>query len=404
MFPRNPRTTIPMKPLFAAPLSWRRRCHGNQEVHPFQVPLLHSGFRSSAFGEAEMPSDTLWEIAKAEVEKKEISENGGDGIEVCEKSVFFIGSKNGGKTTIILRCLDRDEPPKPTLALEYTYGRRAKGHNTPKDIAHFWELGGGTSLLDLITIPITNETLRTFSLVLVLDLSRPNDLWPTMESLLQITKTHVDKLIVKLGKTNAKAASEMRQKMWSNMQKDHPDRELIDPFPIPLVIIGSKYDIFQDFDSEKRKIICKTLRFVSHYYGASLMFASKSEALLLKIRGVINQLAFGIDKSKSISVDQNKPLFIPAGLDSLSQIGSPPLSENDLGQLHAQTPMDLWKKVYEKVFPPKSASTSKETRDPARDPQYAESEVDEMRAQKDQELEQYKKNSSKSWKQIEFDS
>lgn len=23
----------------------------------------------------------------------------------------------------------RDEPPKPTLALEYTYGRRAKGHN-----------------------------------------------------------------------------------------------------------------------------------------------------------------------------------------------------------------------------------------------------------------------------------
>ncbi|XP_074142804.1 LOW QUALITY PROTEIN: cytoplasmic dynein 2 light intermediate chain 1 [Sminthopsis crassicaudata] len=404
MFPRNPRTTFPMKPLFAAPLSERRRCHGNQEVHPFQVPLLNSGFRSSAFGEAEMPSDTLWEIAKAEVEKKEISENGGDGIEVCEKSVFFIGSKNGGKTTIILRCLDRDEPPKPTLALEYTYGRRAKGHNTPKDIAHFWELGGGTSLLDLITIPITNETLRTFSLVLVLDLSKPNDLWPTMESLLQVTKTHVDKLIVKLGKTNAKAASEMRQKMWSNMQKDHPDRELIDPFPIPLVIIGSKYDIFQDFDSEKRKIICKTLRFVSHYYGASLMFASKSEALLLKIRGVINQLAFGIDKSKSISVDQNKPLFIPAGLDSLSQIGSPPLSENELGQLHAQSPMDLWKKVYEKVFPPKSASTSKETRDPARDPQYAESEVDEMRAQKDQELEQYKKNSSKSWKQIEFDS
>lgn len=25
----------------------------------------------------------------------------------------------------------------------------------------------------------------------------------------------------------------------------YQDRELIDPFPIPLVIIGSKYDIFQ---------------------------------------------------------------------------------------------------------------------------------------------------------------
>lgn len=30
----------------------------------------------------------------------------------------------------------------------------------PKDIAHFWELGGGTSLLDLISIPITSDTLR----------------------------------------------------------------------------------------------------------------------------------------------------------------------------------------------------------------------------------------------------
>ncbi|XP_059262199.1 cytoplasmic dynein 2 light intermediate chain 1 isoform X2 [Mustela nigripes] len=308
-----------------------------------------------------MPSETLWEIAKAEVEKHGSSGGEGDGLEIGEKSVFFIGSKNGGKTTIILRCLDRDEPPKPTLALEYTYGRRAKGHNIPKDIAHFWELGGGTSLLDLISIPITSDTLRTFSLVLVLDLSKPNDLWPTMENLLQATKSHVDKMIMKLGKTNSKAASEMRQKIWSNMQKDHPD-----------------------FDSEKRKVICKTLRFVAHYYGASLMFTSKSEALLLKIRGVINQLAFGINKSKSICVDQNKPLFITAGLDSLSQIGSPPVPDNDIGKLHAHSPMELWKKVYERVFPPKSINTLKDIKDPARDPQYVESEVDEMRIQKDQ--------------------
>ncbi|XP_041487091.1 cytoplasmic dynein 2 light intermediate chain 1 isoform X2 [Microtus oregoni] len=328
-----------------------------------------------------MPSETLWEIAKAEVEKKRSHGSEGNGAEIGEKSVFFIGSKNGGKTTIILRCLDRDEPAKPTLALEYTYGRRTKGHNTPKDIAHFWELGGGTSLLDLISIPITCDTLRTFSIVLVLDLSKPNDLWPTMENLLQATKSHIDRVILKLGKMNSKAASEVRQKMWSGMQKDHPD-----------------------FDPEKRKVICKTLRFVAHYYGASLMFTSKSEALLLKMRGVINQLAFGVDKSKSICVDQNKPLFITAGLDSLCQIGSPPVPDSDIGKLQAHSPMELWKKVYEKLFPPKNISTLKAIQDPARDPQYAESEVDEMRVQKDQELEQYKRSSSKTWKQIELDS
>ena len=29
----------------------------------------------------------------------------------------------------MLRFLDRDEPPKPTTALEYTFGRRARGTN-----------------------------------------------------------------------------------------------------------------------------------------------------------------------------------------------------------------------------------------------------------------------------------
>ncbi|XP_049640224.1 cytoplasmic dynein 2 light intermediate chain 1 isoform X2 [Suncus etruscus] len=267
------------------------------------------------------PRETLWEIARAQVEKRGAGE--GDSLDGGEKSVFFLGSKSGGKTTIILRCLDRDEPPKPTLALEYTYGRRAKGHSIPKDLAHFWELGGGTSLMDLISVAITSESVRTFSVVLVLDLSKPNDLWPTMESLLQATRSHIDRVKLKLGKTDCRAAADMRPKVWDYMQKDHPDLELIDPFPIPLVIIGSKYDIFQDMDSEKRKVICKTLRFLAHYHGASLMFTSKSEGLLLKTRSVINQLAFGIDKSRSMCVDQNKPLFIVAGLDSLSQIGGP---------------------------------------------------------------------------------
>ena len=50
---------------------------------------------------------------------------------------------------------------------------------------------------------------------------------------------------------------------------------MMDPFPIPLVIIGGKYDEFQDFDSEKRKIICKTLRFVAHSHGAHLQVGNK---------------------------------------------------------------------------------------------------------------------------------
>ncbi|XP_072121070.1 cytoplasmic dynein 2 light intermediate chain 1 isoform X4 [Mobula birostris] len=263
-------------------------------------------------------SDTLWDIALAEVSKKNENE---DNVEARERSVFFLGNKSGGKTTIILRFLDRDEISKPTLALEYTFGRRARGHSTPKDIAHFWELGGGTSLSDLAQIPITVNNIRSLSVVLVLDLSKPNELWPCMEKLLSVTKNQINKTINELAKKDSIKVNEIKQRTWKMLQKDHPDWELVDPFPLPLVIMGSKYDIFQNFESEKRKVICKTLRFVAHYYGASLLFFSnKSESTISKMRTVLNNLAFGTDRSKTISVEYNKPLFVPAGMDSLSQI------------------------------------------------------------------------------------
>ncbi|KFW68001.1 Cytoplasmic dynein 2 light intermediate chain 1, partial [Pygoscelis adeliae] len=347
--------------------------------------------------------DTLWDLAIAEVEKRENADDDGKRVEVWEKSLLFMGNKNGGKTTIILRCLEREEIPKPTLALEYTFGRRARRHNTPKDIAHFWELGGGTSLLELIRIPITSNNVRSFAVVLVLDLSKPNELWTTIEKLLQVTRNHVNKILTKLEKTNPEVATEIKQRMRNNLQRDHPDYDLVDPFPIPLVIIGSKYDIFHEFDSEMRKIISKTLRFVSHYYGASLVVAHIRNLLRSGISQALSEILYADDIIKSLSVDHGKPLFIPAGLDSLSQIGPPPASDSDIGKMRANTPLELWKKVFEKTFPPKSFCDLQDTKDPAQDLQYAEYEVDVMRAQKNQELEQYKRNAAKSWKEMDFD-
>ncbi|PIO37370.1 hypothetical protein AB205_0182040, partial [Aquarana catesbeiana] len=229
----------------------------------------------------------------------------------------------------------------------------------PKDIAHFWELGGGLSLMDLINIPISIENIRTFSIVLVLDLSKPSELWHTIEKLLPVTKNHVDKIIADIGKSNSKVANKIVQNVWRSFPNNHPDRELIDPFPLPLLIIGSKYDLFQ--------------------------FTSKSETHKGVMRLFVNHLAFGQDKSKLVSVDHNKPLVIPAGTDSFSQIGSPPASDSDLRQIH-------------------KTDDVKDVKDPAKDPQYAERDVDAMRTQKDQELEQYKRNADKSWKAMSLGS
>uniref|UniRef100_A0AAY5KVZ2 Cytoplasmic dynein 2 light intermediate chain 1 n=1 Tax=Esox lucius TaxID=8010 RepID=A0AAY5KVZ2_ESOLU len=331
-------------------------------------------------------SDTLWDLASAEVQKRENRAGGEEEdcgedtrLSLNEKTVFFIGNKAGGKTTILLRCLDRDEPSKPTLALEYTFGRRARGHNTPKDIAHLWELGGGTSLSDLVQIPITAQNVRSLSVVLVLDLSKPNALWGTMERLLQAARTQVEKVLSQSQMTvesKARFKQQTQNRTPRVLPKDFPDRELIDPFPVPLLIIGSKYDIFQDFDSEKRKVICKTLRFIAHYYAASLI---------------------NVTPPKCYS---NTNYFI-----SLYIPGPPQSKDVDIGTLHAKNPFDLWKKVFEAVFPPESTSEHNvELKDPAKDPQYTEPQIDSMRAQKDMELEQYKREVSKSWKGLELES
>ena len=57
--------------------------------------------------------------------------------------------------------------------------------------------------------------------------------------------------------------------------------------------MGSKYDKFQALETEKRKLVCNALRFVAHTNGASLIFVSdKDEALMTRLRGILNYLAF----------------------------------------------------------------------------------------------------------------
>jgi dynein light intermediate chain 2 len=35
----------------------------------------------------------------------------------------------------------KDETPNPTVALEYTFGRRTRGQGNIKDVTHIYELG-----------------------------------------------------------------------------------------------------------------------------------------------------------------------------------------------------------------------------------------------------------------------
>ena len=84
-----------------------------------------------------MPSDVgIWDLAISINNQNLLS--GEDSLSLNkpkERSLVFIGSKSVGKTTLIHRFLERDESPKQTLALEYTFGRKTN-QNLVKDVCH----------------------------------------------------------------------------------------------------------------------------------------------------------------------------------------------------------------------------------------------------------------------------
>jgi len=61
-----------------------------------------------------------------------------------------------------------------------------------KDICHVWELGGGLVFKDLLSVIVQKTRGRRLSAVLVLDLSKPDILWNTMEMLLEEIKIHLE--------------------------------------------------------------------------------------------------------------------------------------------------------------------------------------------------------------------
>lgn len=55
--------------------------------------------------------------------------------------------------------------------------------------------------------------------------------------------------------------------------QEHQDRTRIDPLPINTIVIGAKYDVYDKYDSEKRKWISRSIRYYAHLNGASVLFS-----------------------------------------------------------------------------------------------------------------------------------
>lgn len=93
----------------------------------------------------------------------------------------FLGEKSSGKTTLInlLKGSQKEEGTKATYAMEYSFVKRTT--NNRKEVIHFYELGGGKELVDLVSAPLNKETYKNIVYIIVVDLSDPSSLMDTME-------------------------------------------------------------------------------------------------------------------------------------------------------------------------------------------------------------------------------
>lgn len=332
-----------------------------------------------------MPTETIWDAAvrlSKEAEKNGTSKN-------IETTFLVVGNKQSGKTTLLHRFLDKTDTPKPSLALEYMFGRRSHGAGVLKDICHIWELAGGALATDLLEIPITMETLRSLSVVMVLDLSAPEVLCILFETLLKALQSRIDRVLDMALKNDAGINEAIHEATSSRLPEDHPDKKAVTPFPVPLLIIGSKYDIFQNYEPEKRKVTCRYLRHVAHANGASLLLtSSKNESLISRLKTNLTYLAFGSSAgpTKASHADYNKPLHITFGEDSFERIdGSSPANSTQVSNCYA-----VVKKAFTEIFPQvEQKMTIPE--DPSRDPKFKEKDIDVMKAQKEAELAELRK-------------
>lgn len=118
------------------------------------------------------------------------------------------------------------------------------------------------------------QALRTISFVLVVDLSRPERLWATVDTLLSGIRKRLDRVMADLTAKQSRLPGHLTAKMWQKYGEGHPDKNILMPLPVPLLMIGTKYDLFQNREPEERKMVCKSLRFLAHMHGASLLFVS----------------------------------------------------------------------------------------------------------------------------------
>ncbi|XP_030561841.1 cytoplasmic dynein 2 light intermediate chain 1 [Drosophila novamexicana] len=296
-----------------------------------------------------------------------------------ERTLFVLGSKGVGKSTAINKFFDRDEhTTRPTVALEYSYGRRTGTGRSPQ-VLNVWELGSLDNAEQLLEVPMRTHGLQQLSVFVVIDLSQPQRVWADLECAYKGLRDTAQRLMQLAA---PQLREDMERRSLERVKHVKQDLGTLDLLPFPVVLVGGKYDVFMDFEPALKKHICRCLRSMAHLVGGAVLFYSQSVPKLAKVlRDTISHLGFGSPTNpfRAHVTDYNEALSIWFGTDSWSQIGIGESDRLSVERIGATLSLEVPQLQLEK-------QKQELPQDPARDVGFRESLIDDMRAHKDEEL------------------
>ena len=322
---------------------------------------------------------TLWENISAS--KPQVAET-------QEVNVLVMGGKKAGKSTLIQRFVKREESaiPRPTTALDYSYGRREEGKKI--QVAQFWEIGGGSELHRLVDVVVTPENIHTLICVIVLDLSDPRTLWETFMSCVGKINKRTSECFAKMRSKGNSTPDKLLQRHKKKIGEEHEDMNQLKLNGVPTVVIGTKFDLFQD--NPHIRVMSKTLRYLCHESGMHLTWVStKDENNMTKYRSLMANLVFGSAfQQKHMNTDfTTGQLMVWPGWDSFKSIGPPVgLQQVPQGFISCGDPqLDKYKQPFDDAYPPKATQKQeKDTFTAALYEEFSEPAIDSLRAQKEE--------------------
>lgn len=146
-----------------------------------------------------------------------------------DTNVLVVGTKGAGKSTLISRFLnpDKQEDVKPTMGLDYVFGRKISGAGQDKHVAHIWELGGGEDQANLMDAVITPENLRNFVAVVVVDLSKPSTVLDSLVFWMDRLRARIDNCLRVMKEKKSTMPDRLKEKAKASFGGSHPDLELV---------------------------------------------------------------------------------------------------------------------------------------------------------------------------------